>query len=305
MDEISDLRLFTAIVSAGSLSEAARRTKGSLPGMSRRLAKLEARLGAKLIDRGSRHFVLTQEGRVLYERAQHIVAEIDDMETEIGRRASSPRGHLRIGAPHEIGRSRLASILADFGDANPQVSVELVLTDSKLEEAGQDFDLGLHIDMPAKSESMVRKLISSKRVLCAAPSYLDRCGSPRSVEDLARHRCIMLWRSRHAHDRWHYRDVDGVHEYAVEGSLATNCSDVMHAWALEGRGIAQKAKWDIEKDLTEGRLVRLLPDQFRMDLLLYVTYSSAEHLPARTRLAIDYIADAVTGRGAPSPPPPC
>ena len=301
MDEISDLRLFMMIVSAGSLSETARRTNGSLPGMSRRLAKLETRLGAKLIDRGSRHFVLTQEGRLLHERARRILAEIDEMEMEIRGRASSPGGHLRIGAPHEIGRSRLASILADFGDANPQVSIELVLTDSKLEEAGQDFDLGLHIDMPARSESMVRKLINSRRVLCAAPSYLERRGIPGSVEDLAKHRCLMLWRSRHAHDRWHYRDGDQVREHAVEGALATNCSDVMHGWALEGRGIAQKARWDIENDLAQGRLVQLLPDQFCMELLLYVTYSSAEHLPARTRLAMDHIAEAVTGRRTPAP----
>ena len=293
MDDVADLRLFTTIVSGGSLSETARRTGASLPALSRRLAKLESRLGVRLIDRGSRHFLLTQEGRMLHTRAVQILADIDEMEAEIVNRALAPRGHLRIGAPSEIGRSRIADIVAGFTEAHAEVSIELLLTDAKLEETGEDFDIGLHVDRPSSATVVMRKLLRSRRVLCASPGYLDRHGTPTSARDLIRHRCIKLVRSAREHDRWLYVEDDVVREFPVDGPLSTNCSDVMHQWALAGRGIAQKALWDIEADLSSGRLVQLLPAQFCMELDLYVTYPSAKRLPARTRMVIDHIAAAL------------
>lgn len=294
MDEISDLRLFTMIVAAGSLSETARRTSGSLPAMSRRLAKIEARLGAKLIDRGSRHFVLTQEGLLLHRRALHVLGEIDAIEAELAEGIRSPRGHLRIGAPHEIGRHTFAGMLADFTERHPGVSVELVLTDEKLEKLDGDFDIGLHIDVPERSTSIVRKLLTSRRVLCASPEFLNRHGRPNSVEDLARYTCVKLVRSGQDHDRWMYVADGQIREHFVSAALSTNCSDVMHQWAVAGRGIVQKALWDIEADLSAGRLVAILEKQFCMELCLYVTYSPSTPLPARTRMMIDHIAQALT-----------
>ncbi len=299
MDEVSDLRLFVAIVSGGSLSETARRRGASLPAVSRRLSSIEARLGVRLIDRGSRHFTLTQEGQLLHQRAVRILADIDETEAEIGNRVLSPRGHLRIGAPSQIGRRRIAEVAAGFAEAHPEVSIELVLTDSRLEETGEEFDIGLHVDRPGRATTVMRKLLSSRRVLCASPSYLDRHGTPASPGDLDRHRCIRLVRSTHDHDRWLFTDGDLVRESPAEGWLSANCSDVVHHWALEGRGVALKALWDIEADLAAGRLVALLPSQFCMELDLYVTYPSSRRLPARTRMLIDHIAAALA---APLPP---
>jgi DNA-binding transcriptional LysR family regulator len=290
VDEVSDLRLFTAIVSGGSLSETARRTGASLPALSRRLARLETRLGVRLIDRGSRHFTLTQEGRLLHQRATQILADIDETEAEIGNRVLSPRGHLRIGAPSEIGRSRIAAIAADFTETHPGLSIELVLTDERLDGTGEAFDIGLHVDRPSSVTVVIRKLLGSRRVLCASPAYLDHHGTPSSAADLDGHRCIRLVRSAYDHDRWLFRDGGTVREYPAEGPLSTNCSDVLHHWALAGRGIALKELWDIEADLSAGRLVALLPNQFCMELELYVTYPATRRLPARTRMFIDHIA---------------
>jgi len=292
MDEVSDLRLFTTIVSGGSLSETARRTGASLPALSRRLSKIEERLGVRLIDRGSRHFVLTQEGRLLHRRAVQILTDIDETEAEISNRSLSPRGHLRIGAPAEIGRSRIAEIAANFTEAHPEVSIELVLTDARLEETGEEFDIGLHVDRPGSATAVMRKILNSRRVLCAAPGYLELHGTPTSPANLSRHRCIRLFRSPHDHDRWMFREESAIREFPAEGPLSTSCSDVMHRWALAGRGIVLKARWDIEADLASGRLVQLLPRHFCMELELYVTYPSARRLPARTRMMIDHLANA-------------
>src|ERR1700744_3498553 len=124
MDEISDLRLVVRRVAAGSLSETARRLNSSLPAMSRRLAGLEGRLGVRLIDRSTRHFALTEEGNRLHERAVKILADIDDAEAEISAKIDSPQGHIRIGAPLEIGRRRLAPLIAEFAKQYPRITVE-------------------------------------------------------------------------------------------------------------------------------------------------------------------------------------
>jgi DNA-binding transcriptional LysR family regulator len=186
VDEVSDLRLFTAIVSGGSLSETARRTGASLPALSRRLARLETRLGVRLIDRGSRHFTLTQEGRLLHQRATQILADIDETEAEIGNRVLSPRGHLRIGAPSEIGRSRIAAIAADFTETHPGLSIELVLTDERLDGTGEAFDIGLHVDRPSSVTVVIRKLLGSRRVLCASrPTWTITAPHPRPLTSTA------------------------------------------------------------------------------------------------------------------------
>src|SRR5882757_6766301 len=129
-DEISDLRLFTRIVAAGSLSETARRIHSSLPAVSRRLAAMEERLGVRLIDRGPRRFTLTEEGGVLYERALTILRDLDAAEAEATAQAKHPRGRLRVGVPLEIGRRRVAPLVAEFTARYPGISIELVLSDS-------------------------------------------------------------------------------------------------------------------------------------------------------------------------------
>ncbi len=292
-DEISDLRLFTQVVAAGSLSEMARRTKISLPVVSRKLAKLESRLGVRLIDRGTRHFVLTQEGALLHDRALQIVAEIDEAESEVGARRLAPKGRLRIGMPLEIGRRRIAPMVADFVERYPGISAEVILTDASFEILGDAFDLGLHIDLPNDASTTVRKLLSSRRVVCASPDYIARFGEPLIPDDLKRHNCIRLLRGHRVYDRWIF-DVSGKpREIDVAGSLSTSSSEVMHDWAIAGCGIALKAGWDVEEDIQAGRLVRLLPSFACKAIDLYAIYPARPHLPARTHTFIEYIASAL------------
>jgi DNA-binding transcriptional LysR family regulator len=287
-DEISDLRLFVRMVTAGSLSETARRLHSSLPAMSRRLTAMEARLGVRLIDRGPRRFALTEEGSVLYERGIGILAELDATEAEIAASVSAPQGHIRVGAPLEIGRRRLAPLIAEFSKRYPQVSIELVLNDSYTDVVGDDLDVGLIIDQPTDGYVISRQLLSSRRVVCASPEYIAKHGVPETPEDLLQHDCIRLVRGRHVFDQWTFMENNKIREVQVRGTLQTNNSEVMHGWALMGRGIGLKALWDIEDELRDGRLVEVLAPFAHNVINLYAVYPSRTHLPPRVRVFIDF-----------------
>lgn len=292
-DDLSDLRLFVRMGAASSLSETARRLNSSLPAMSRRLSAMEARLGVRLIDRGTRHFTLTEEGRLLYERSLNILAELDALESEVSAKIDAPQGHMRVGAPLEIGRRRFSPIIADFSKRYPRVSVELVLSDSLIDVLGSDLDVGLLIEQPTDGGMVSRRLLTSRRVVCAAPSYLAERGLPAKLEELLAHDCIRLVRGRHIFDRWTFAENGKPRAVQVQGSLLSDNAEVVHDWALQGRGIALKALWDIEEDLAAGRLVELLAPFAHNEVNLYAVFPTRAHLPPRVRVFVDFIAQVI------------
>jgi DNA-binding transcriptional LysR family regulator len=290
VDEVGDLRLLTLIVAAGNLSETARRLNSSPPVMSRRLAAIEARLGVRLIDRSSRKFRLTQEGAQLHERALRIIADIDEAEAEASSRAAVPRGRLRIGAPMQLGRRRIAPIISAFAEAFPKVEIEYVLSDSGLDPVDDDLDVAIRIDMPQDPSLYVRKLASSRRVVCAAPGYLAAHGTPQRPDDLLDHKCIQLVRGRRRVSQWVFQEEGRRKVLNIGGNLATTSGEVMHGWALEGRGVALKALWDIEEDLAAGRLVECLKPFACDAIALYAAYQRHSHMPARIEAFLDFLS---------------
>jgi DNA-binding transcriptional LysR family regulator len=293
-DEISDLRLFTRIVVAGSLSEAARRTHSSLPAVSRRLAAMEARLGVRLIDRGPRRFTLTEEGSVLYERALNILRDLDAAEAEATAQAKHPRGRMRVGVPLEIGRRRIAPLVAEFTARYPGISIELVLSDSRVDILEEEIDIGIHVDAPQDGNLISRVLLYSSRVIVASPEYLARHPAPAKPIDLLEHDCARLVRGRRVFDSWMFKEDGRVREVQVQGTLLTNNSEVMHEWALAGRAVTIKALWDVEDDIQAGRLVQLLKPFQCDELNLYATYATRTHLPPRMRLFIDFVVQELS-----------
>lgn len=292
-DELSDLRLFLKIVAAGSLSETARRLNTSLTAMSRRLAQMEERLGARLVDRGSRRFTLTEEGMLLHERGLRIIADLDEVEAEVGAKVRTPRGRLRISAPLEIGRRRIAPVVAEFTRLHPDIAAELLLTDGTPDLSGDDLDVTVQVDLPTDGNVVARRIFASRRVVCASPGYISSHGRPERPEDLTRHSCILLLRGGDLYDRWRFLRDGEAGEIVVIGALTTDSAEVVHNWILGGYGIGLKAHWDVKSDLAEGRIVEVLAPYACDTIDLYATYATRTHLPLRIRMFIDFLVAAL------------
>jgi DNA-binding transcriptional LysR family regulator len=288
-DSIGDIELFCTVVERGGISAGASALRSSPPATSRRLAALEARLGVRLAERNARRFRLTEEGTLFYEHCRRMLASMRDAEAEVSARGATARGFLRVGAPMELGRRRIAPLLAKFVDQNPGLEAHLVLSDAGLEVGQDGIDVALRIDRPDNPAVMTRKIAATPRVLCAAPSYLAERGVPERPADLAHHECLRLARRHYLHDRWRFQTKNGVEEVVVKGHLSSSSGDVLHGWALEGRGLSSEALWDVAEDLQAGRLVACLTNYACDEIELFATFQPGQPVPPRVRLLVDFM----------------
>jgi DNA-binding transcriptional LysR family regulator len=192
----------------------------------------------------------------------------------------------------ELGRRKIAPLLAVFAAQHPELQAHLVLSDAGIEVEQDAIDVALRIDRPDDPAVITRKLASTRRALCAAPSYLAARGTPRRPADLAGHECLRLARRHRLHDRWRFRTENGVEEIKVGGSLSSSSGDVLHEWALQGRGLSLEAFWDVAEDLAAGRLVECLPDYAADGIDLFAAFPPGQPTPPRIRLFMDFMAAA-------------
>lgn len=290
MDGIADLALFATIVEAGGVSAGALVLGSSPPAISRRLAALEARLGVRLAERSARRFRLTDEGTLYLARGRAILAELRDVEAEVSARGGAARGLLRVGAPMDLGRRRIAPLVAAFVALHPGLELHLVLSDLGLEVAEDGLDVALRVGRPNDLSLIARKVVTSRRVVCGAPDYFARRGMPASPDDLVQHDCLRLARRHRLLDSWRFRIEGEERHVAVKGTLSSSSGDALHGWALEGRGLSLEAMWDVEEDLAAGRLVECLTDYWCDSIELFATFAPGKPVPPRVRLFVDFIA---------------
>lgn len=292
MNSVGDLELFMAVVDAGGISAAAEALGSSPPAVSRRLAALEVRLGVRLAERSARRFRLTDEGMLYHARGRQLLAGLRDAEAEVTTRGDIARGLLKVGAPMELGRRRIAPLLAEFTARHPGLEAHLVLSDAGIEVGEEGLDVALRFGRPADTTLIARRIATIRRVVCAAPSYLAARGTPQSPDDLASHDCLRLARRYRLLDLWRFRVGGQDREIKVSGALSSSSGDVLHGWALEGRGLSLEALWDVEEDLADGRLVECLPAYWCDSIELFATFLPGKPLPPRIRLFIDFVAEA-------------
>lgn len=311
-DEVSELRLFAAIVAAGNLSAAARHLETSPAAMSRRLGALESRLGIRLVTRTTRSFELTEEGALFHERCVRIIKDIEDAEAEVIQGLDSPSGHLRVTAPLHWGRNVLSEVVAGFSRRYPDIEIQLVLADAIFDPVRDGVDVVLGVLPPTGADMVVSRVLRSRRLVIASPDYIARHGRPTAPEDLLAHDCIRLFIDGRPFDHWSFIENGKVRTVHVKGRLTTTSTEVMQDWVLAGRGVGLKAEWDIEDDIAQGRLVACLTDYWCDEISLYICYANRRHLPPRIRVFLDFLkqnlaeASAVrtgAGRGLPEARP--
>jgi DNA-binding transcriptional LysR family regulator len=289
----ADLGFFSTLAGAGSLSAAARELGITTPAVSKHLALMESRLGVTLVNRTTRRMSLTPEGERYLEHARRILDEIGHMEDELGVSRSTPTGLLRVNATLGFGRSHIAPLISRFLRQYPQVEVQLQLSVNPPPLSDDAFDVCIRFGEPPEARVVARRLAANRRLLCAAPAYLARHGTPRSPQDLARHTCIGIRQGEEAYGLWRLSPVGrGGPGEAVKtrGRLTTNDGEIAVNWALDGHGILMRAEWDIGRYLRSGRLVQVLPEYETPDAAIYAVYPQRHQFSARVRAFVDFAA---------------
>ncbi|KWH03929.1 LysR family transcriptional regulator [Burkholderia territorii] len=298
IDDLPALEAFARIVSAGSLSAAARELDLSLSVVSKRLAHLESRLGVRLLHRTTRQQTLTDDGAQFHAQVLRILAEIDRAETLMSDRRGTVGGVLRVTAPGELGRLRIAPLVAAFQRRHPELTVHLMLTDTIVDLLAHDIDVAVRIGSLADSTMIARELAPNHRVLCASSGYLAVHGQPTHPAELRAHRCIVM--GDQPRTEWRFDGAQGAVTVEVTAALLTNDGGAARTLALEGAGIALKSIWDVGADLQTGRLVRVLPTFAAPAAPLHAVYPGGRHVPLRVRTFVDYLRDQLrdTWRGS-------
>ncbi len=286
IDDLPALTAFARIVSAGSMSAAARELDLPLSVISKRMAQLEKSLGVRLLQRTTRRQALTEEGTLFHARVLRILDEIEQAESLLSHSRREVSGLLRVTAPGEFGRQHIVPIVADFQRQHPQLAIQLDLSDAVFNLLESGHDLAIRFGSLEDSTLVARRLAPNYRVACAAPAYLAQHGTPTHPAELAQHRCILIGDQRRAEWRFHGEEQVSVR---VNGALITNDGQAAHALALQAAGIVVKSIWDVGDDILAGRLQRVLPAHSMPTAPLQAIFPHSQNLAPRVRVFIDYL----------------
>lgn len=291
MELPSQMVLFAKVVENGSFSAAARSMAHTPSAVSKQIGHLENRLGVRLLNRSRQGISLTDEGKAFYERCAEVAANISEAEAMVVSLTAHPRGELRVAATVAFAKAHLLPILPAFLERNPDLRLSLEVTDRSVDLTEERIDVAIRfseqIDDPG---AVVRKLAPNRRVICAAPSYLERFGTPRTPEDLSRHNCLRLSTVARWND-WHFDDSEKKGAVRLDGNFEANSADAIYHATLAGMGVARLSTYLVGGDLSAGRLVRLLPDYVDESSDIVAIYADRRNLAPKIRAFIDYLVD--------------
>ncbi|QFU02067.1 HTH-type transcriptional regulator DmlR [Halomonas sp. THAF5a] len=293
MDRLDAMRAFITVVSEGSFTRAAERLAMSPQLVSKYVAQLEAHLGVRLLNRTTRRLHLTEAGRRYHPRAQQLLADLDDVEHQLGDLQTQARGLLRISAPVSFATRHLAPLLGDFQRAHPGVDIDLQLNDRKVDIVEEGFDIALRIGH-LKSSSLIAKRIAPVRlVMCASPAYLTQHGTPERPEQLKAHRYLRYsYAEQEAGDslsRWLPGRGPAGGGDPISGDFVCNNGDVLVESAIAGAGIALQPTFIAGPALQDGRLRVVLPDHEPRPMSLYAVYAHRQLLASKVRCFVDFL----------------
>ncbi|SHG61703.1 LysR family transcriptional regulator [Massilia sp. CF038] len=286
IDNVLDLAVFARVVSAGSMSAAARELDLSLAVVSKRIALLEERVGVRLIHRTTRRQSLTQEGQQFHAHCVQILARVSEAEAAMTHSRTEVAGLLRLSAPRAFGRHHLAPLVAAFREAHPAVSVEMILDDEVVDIVDAGIDVALRFGALEDSTMIARYIGPNYRLLTASPDYVRRHGAPASLEQLQEHACIVY--SARAPRHWLFQHEGKAHEARIKPVFICNDGDAAQELALAGAGILYRSIFDVADALASGKLVKLLAHYTTPTEPLHLVYPHALHLAPRVRAFADF-----------------
>jgi len=290
MDVTSDLRVFVRVMDRGSFSSAASDLGITPSAVSKLVSRLEDRLGARLIERSTRRLALTPEGETFLARARRIVADIEEAEAEVARLRGAPRGKLHINAGTAFGLHQLAPALADFLARYPEIDVELSITDRLVDLIEEHADIAVRSGHIPEGPYVQRKIADLQRVICAAPSYLKRRGTPRTAADLKSHDCIVV--AGPGLNRWPFKVRNGIDVVDIRPRVSTDDAEAALRLAIEGAGIVRLSDVIVGGPLRNGELCALLTDVHHVEPFpLAAIYPAGRNRLPRVAVFIEFLLE--------------
>lgn len=293
MSYIKNLRVFIRVVELGNLSAAGRDQRASPAVASNRIKELEKHLGVRLFNRTTRKLTPTEHGRVFYEGAVKIIEAVEEAEAAITDILQNPKGALRITAPLSLGRTLIGPSIPDFHAKYPDIEVRLRLSDHEVDIMSEGVDVAFKLGILENSNLRMRGIMNCERIICAAPQYLERRGTPQTPSDLIndKHDCLLLRFPGSKEYYWTLQTPEGLRKFEITGPYDSDDSDVLTQWALSGHGLINKPLFEVKQYINEGKLVPVLTDTPPASIQLAAIYPHKRFLDPKIRLIIDYMAE--------------
>ncbi len=259
--------------------------------ISKLVTRLERRLGVRLLQRSTRRLALTAEGEIYFDRAQRIVSEIADAESEVMRFGVRPKGRVRMSVGTAFATYALVPALPEFMQRYPEINLDLLVTDVVIDLVEAGADLAIRVGPLGDANFAARRIGELERVISAAPAYLAKFGVPRTPEDLAQHNCLTL-PGIAGQAQWPFQGPDGTHSVAVKGNLTVNNAETLFELALLGLGVIRLSDIIVGPAIRTGRLVPILTDVHQPEPLpLHAVYLPIRHRPPKVGAVIDFLVE--------------
>jgi DNA-binding transcriptional LysR family regulator len=289
-DIVAAMRVFTAVVDAGSFVGAAEKLELSRGMATHHVARLEAHLKVRLLNRTTRKLSLTEAGTDYYQRATQVLALIDEAETSVAQVLSIPSGTLRVTSSVAFGARHLGWAITAYLQRHPGVQIDVSLNDRVVDLVEEGFDLAIRVAPAIDPGLIARPLAPARIVACAAPRYLKRFGTPKTPDELAGHNCISYayWPM---HREWRFTRNGVERTIRVDGNLRGNNGDILLNAATQGLGVLLQPTFVVYEELQRKKLVRILRDWETEALTVFAVYPNRKFLPPKVRSFIDFLAE--------------
>jgi DNA-binding transcriptional LysR family regulator len=291
MDKARDLEILVASVDRGGFTGAAEALGLTPSAVSKAMTRLEARLGVRLLERTTRRVIPTREGASLVEEGRRILAAIEDAEAAVVEGRGAPRGLVRVASSVAFAIEHLAPALPDFRARHPEVDIDLGVSDRVVDIIGDGFDVGIRTGPPQDDRLVARRFAEIRRVICGAPDYLARHGTPRSPDDLARHVCINISTAPHL-SLWPFRGPSGPRLVETRGRVVVDDANAILALGLAGLGLFRLGDFITARAIRSGALVPVLVDQHVSEPVpLHLVHPPGRQRLPKVRVFLDFVAE--------------
>lgn len=280
---------FVEVAQSHSFTSAAKKLKTSVAQVSRRVSALEERLAVKLLNRTTRKVSLTEAGLVYFQQCKHLVEGLELANIAVTQMQSQPKGLLKVTAPVTYGEQKLAPLFNQFLQLYPQIDMELILSNQKLDLVESGIDLAIRLGRLENSTMIARQLASRQIYVCASKDYLQRFGEPHTLSELSQHQCLLG-----SLDHWHFQQAGKSLSIRVHGRIKCNSGFALRDAALRGLGLVQLPDFYVEEDLAVGALIEVLT-QFREQREgIWALYPQNRNLSPKVRLLIDFLVEKLS-----------